>query len=81
MTDKTSQGIVRDNRGQEQPADKAVRNSGHGRASRLRSALRQKAHEPPTELEQCPSELIGNFTGIDKEVFLEKRVYHARSIK
>jgi hypothetical protein len=32
-------------------------------------------HQPPTELEQCPSELIGNFTGIDKEVFLEKRVY------
>ena len=28
MTDKTSQGIVRDNRGQEQPADKARAQSG-----------------------------------------------------
>jgi hypothetical protein len=32
------------------------------------------SHEPQTELEQCPSELLGNFYRIDKEVFLEKPV-------
>src|SRR4051812_34432900 len=55
--------------------------SDHGPRASTEVTFTPGGHEPQTELEQCPSELIGIFTGIDKEVFLEKRVYQGRSIK
>jgi hypothetical protein len=52
--------------------------SDHGPRASTEATITPEGHEPPTELEQCPSELIGKFAGIDKEVFLEKRVYQGR---
>jgi hypothetical protein len=55
--------------------------SDHGERASTEVTFTPGGHQPETQAEQCPSELIGNFTGIDKEVFLEKRVYQRRSIK
>jgi hypothetical protein len=51
--------------------------SDQDRAPQLGLTFTPRGHEPETEVEQCPSVLIGNFTGIDKEyswrsVFIEK---------
>ena len=55
--------------------------SDHGPRASTEVTFTPGGHEPETEVEQCPSELIGNFYWDDKEVFLEKRVYQRRSIK
>ena len=54
--------------------------SDHGPRASTEVTFTPGGHEPETEVEQCPSELIGNFYWM-KEVFLEKRVYQGRSIK
>jgi hypothetical protein len=58
--------------------------SGHGPRASTEVTFTPGGARASTELEQYPSELIGNcygLAGIDKEVFLEKPVYQGRSIK
>src|ERR1700716_757763 len=58
--------------------------SGHGPRASTEVTFTPGGARASTELEQCPSELIGNcygLAGIDKEVFLENRIYQGRSIK
>ena len=49
--------------------------SNHGPRASTEVTFTPGGHEPETEVEQCPSELIGIFYWVDKEVFLEKRVF------
>ena len=52
--------------------------SDHGPRASTEVTFTPGGHEPQTEVEQCPSELIGNFYWDRQEVFLEKRVYQGR---
>jgi hypothetical protein len=55
--------------------------SDHGERASTEVTFTPGGHEPETEVEQCRSELIGNFYWDRQEVFWEKRVYQRRSIK